>query len=218
MKKIAFIVLLFVIAPVCFAKNNDKDVGGNTPQSSKPVSDGLDLANLTFKENIQSIYKVAGVDAVSSEEKTLFGYERSESSSPNLLNYNGVSLSGEFEEKKNKIVFHYSEVEEILSMYELRIYSRSQSSGLVGEIQEKMGLPLVTKLSTDNENGISFKQAVWAKGDVIYFILQELDASGVKTSNLAVFENSNKDFYKLLGQKGYAIDPSSLIEEALRRR
>lgn len=101
-------------------------------------------------------------------------------------------------------------------MYELRIYSKPQSSEIFTQIQKKIGAPSVMKSSTDYESGVSFKQAVWAKGTVIYFLLQELDKTGVKTSNLAVFENSNKDFYKLLGQKGYAIDPDALIQEALK--
>ncbi|QLG93493.1 hypothetical protein HZF02_16695 [Pseudomonas yamanorum] len=218
MKKIAIVILLSVIAPVCFSKNNDEGVRESTIQNSKPVSGHLDLANLTFKESIQSIYELAGVEATPSEEKTLFGYERTESSSPGLLNYSGLVLSGEFENMKNKIVFHFSESGEKLSMYELRVYSQPQNSYFVEVIQKKIGPPLVTKLSTDNESGVSFKQAVWAKGDVIYFLLQELDKAGVKTSNLAVFENKDKDFYKLLGQKGYAIDPSSLIDEALKWR
>lgn len=194
------------------------DIGSNAIQSSNPVSVGLDLANLTFKESIQSIYKLAGIDAVSSGEKTLFGYERTESSSPGFLNYNGLALAGEFEDMKNKIVFHFSEDGEVLSMYELRIYSQSQNSQFAGAIQKKMGAPSVTKLSTDDESGVNFKQTVWAKGDVVYFLLQELDKTGIKTSNLAVFENSDKNFYKLLGQKGYAIDPTSLINEALKLR
>ena len=218
MKKIAFAILLSVITPVCFSKNNDGSVEGNAIKNSKTVSDSLDLAGLTFKENIHSVYKLAGIDAVPSEEKTLFGYERTESASPGFLNYNGLVLAGEFENMKNKIIFHFSERDEILSMYELRIYSPSQNSNLLEVIQKKIGPPLVVKRSTDDGSGVSFKQAIWAKETAVYFLLQELDRSGVKTSNLAVFENSNKDFYKLLGQKGYAIDPSSLIEEALKRR
>lgn len=218
MKKIAIVILLSLITPVCFSENNDGGAGGSAIQNSQVISEGLDLANLTFKENIKSVYKLAGVDATPSEEKTLFGYERTESYSPGLLNYNGLVLSGEFENMKNKIVFHFSESGGVLSMYELRVYSQPQNSHFVGAIQKKIGPPLVTKLSTDNESGANFKQTVWAKGDIIYFLLQELDKSGVKTSNLAVFENKDKDFYKLLGQKGYAIDPSSLIDEALKRR
>lgn len=148
----------------------------------------------------------------------MLGYERTESSSLGFLSYNGLVVSGDFKSMKNRIIFHFSEADEKLSMYELMIYSQSQNSELFGAIQKKNGPPLVTKLSTDYESGISFKQAVWAKGDIIYFLLQKLEKDNVEISNFAVFENTNKDFYKLLGQKGYAIDPSSLIEEALRQR
>ncbi|NVZ69440.1 hypothetical protein [Pseudomonas costantinii] len=218
MRKMVFVMLLVVIAPVCFSKSNNEKDGENSVQNSRLISNGFDLSDLTFKESIQSIYKVAGVDATLSEEKTLFGYERVESFSSELLNYDNLILSGEFEGMKNKVIFHFSEKGEILALYELRVYSQPQNSHFFRTIQRKVGPPLVTRLSTDDESGISFKQAVWVKGDIIYFLLQELGNAGVKASNLAVFENNNKDFYKLLGQKGYAIDPSSLIEEALRQR
>ena len=70
----------------------------------------------------------------------------------------------------------------------------------------------------DDGNGSYFKQTIWVKRNVIYFLLQELNKYDVKVSNLAVFKNDNTDFYTLLGIKGYAINPKGLIEEALTKR
>lgn len=218
MKKIALVILLAIMSPICFSKTNGEAGEHKSIQHSNSNSEHFDLAKLTFKENIKSIYVEAGANAAPSDEKTLLGYERTESASPQFLIYSDLVLAGESDNMKNKVIFHYSEEGEILTMYELRIYSPSQNNHLLEAIQKKMGLPLITKLSTDFESGIKFKQAVWAQGSVIYLLLQELDKADVKTSNLAVFDNSNKDFYKLLGQKGYAIDPSALIEEALKQR
>lgn len=104
MKKIIFAVIFSIIVPASFSKNSDEKDKGNGVRSTT-ASENFDLANIGFKENILSIYKLAGADAISSEEKTLFGYDRSESTSPKLLNYNGLLLSGDFDNLKNKVIF-----------------------------------------------------------------------------------------------------------------
>ncbi|KIO76396.1 hypothetical protein TH53_15105 [Pedobacter lusitanus] len=203
----------------CNSKSNGGKDKAVQVESSAAVSAGFDLADVTFKETIQSVDKSSGVSVSTSpsEEKTLTGYERVESTSPKLLTYNHSDLSGTGNNMTNKVIFHYTEKDSILAMYELRIYNAAPNNGLVKSIEGKAGKPAVDRAVKDSGSGVDFRQCVWVKDNVIYFLLQELDKTGVKTSNLAVFKNDNKDIYKLLGQKGYAISPQSLIEEALAK-
>jgi hypothetical protein len=219
MKATIFVILFAMTIQSCNSKSNgekDKDV---KTESAAPVAEGFDLAGVTFKETIQSIDKSSGIPVSTSpsEEKTLSGYDRVESTSPKLLIYNHSDLSGAGNNMTNKVIFHYTEKGGILALYELRLYNASPNNGLVKSIQEKVGAPAVDRAVKDNDSGVNFRQCVWVKDNVIYFLLQELDKTGVKTSNLAVFKNDNKDIYKLLGQKGYAVSPQALIEEALAK-
>jgi len=202
----AFLVLFTISAQSGYAQNNKNA--------------GFDLASCTFTETIQSIDKFSGIKVSTkiSAEKTLAGYERSESNSSELLNYNHSDLSGKFNQLDNKVIFHYKEKDGILGMYELRIYSAAQNNSLVKVLQTKIGVPDLERVVKDYGNGSDFKQTIWVKKDIIYFLLQELNKHDVKVSNLAVFKKNNTDFYTLLGTKGYAINPKVLIEEVLNKR
>ncbi|MBB6498449.1 hypothetical protein [Pedobacter cryoconitis] len=232
MKTTIFVILFAMTIQSCDSKNNGKNENKDTVnkaavnqdtvhkvEPATPVSGGFDLASLTFKETIQSVDQLSGVkvSASPSEEKTLFGYDRSESTSPKLLIYNQIPLAGEADNMTSKVIFHYKEKGGELAMYELRIYSAVPNNALVKAIEQKVGQPVVNNSPKDSDSGVNFKQYVWVKGDIIYVLLQELNQTGVKVSNLAVFKNDNKDFYNLLGQKGYAIDAVGLIKGALAK-
>lgn len=190
MKATIFVILFAMTIQSCNSKSNGGKDKAVQVESSAAVSAGFDLADVTFKETIQSVDKSSGVSVSTSpsEEKTLTGYERVESTSPKLLTYNHSDLSGTGNNMTNKVIFHYTEKDSILAMYELRIYNAAPNNGLVKSIEGKAGKPAVDRAVKDSGSGVDFRQCVWVKDNVIYFLLQELDKTGVKTSNLAVFK------------------------------
>lgn len=222
MKVPVMLIVSAVMMQSCNSQEKNKpktaDTRTQTMRAATSQKQGFDLSDLSFTESVAAVETVSGVKFADhpSQEKTLFGYERMESTDAILLNYAHNSLAGNAGAEKNRVIIHYLEKTSVLAMYELRVYSKLQNDMLQMLITNKTGKPVIEKYVQDAESGEKFKQLVWIKGDVIYLMLEILDKTGVKTSNLAVFKN-NKDFYVLLEQKGYAIDAKSLIEAALKK-
>jgi hypothetical protein len=171
----------------------------------------FDLSKITFKENINLLISINNVSLTAgiSEAKTIFGYERFESSARNFLNFEGVQLDGIFNNKKNKVVLHYSEIDSVLKMYEIEIYTKKECSDLVNLLEQKLGKSYLEENMqgyTDAEGSTydnTIYKRVWQdkESDISYLLQHSYEDVKAKTSPfvwLTVINNKSKELYPFI--------------------
>jgi hypothetical protein len=183
----------------------------------------FDLSKITFKENINQLIGLnnASLKDGITEAKTIFGYERFESTDKTFLNFEGVKLDGALVNKKNKVVLHYSEKDSLLKMYDVEIYTAKECSALVKLLEQKLGesyLEENMKGFTDLEGrpyDSTIYNRVWQDklNDVSYLLRHSYNDVKNRTNTyiwLTVINNKSEELYgdylQHRAKKGIAYD------------
>ncbi len=168
----------------------------------------FDLSKITFKENINQLISLnnASLKDGITEAKTIFGYERFESTDKTFLNFEGVKLNGALVDKKNKVVLHYSEKDSLLKMYDAEIYTTKECSALIKLLEQKLGQSYLEenmKGFTDAE-AITYDSTIYKRvwqdesNDISYLLQHSYEDIKNKTSPfilLTVINNKSEELY-----------------------
>lgn len=155
-----FLVLLPLLLS-CNAKPKAMADEDNLKSKDAPTSftGPLDLAKLELKEDIKAIVKEQQIkqEAVTEDDKSLFGYERIKSYDAKALKYGPAMLTGAEEKNKNYVLLHYNEETHKLAFFQVILFTRPAASALHDQLL-KLGKPEFKKKWPDgsmeiDENG-----------------------------------------------------------------
>ncbi len=192
MKKVISIILFpFLLLLACNNEENKINLHMSGETNEKEAN--FDLYKLTFKEKINQILTLNNTNLkdCASEELTLFGFERLESSSRSFMIFNGVVLFGSNKEKSNKVIIHYSEKDSLISMYEIKLFSANEIKALLISLNSLLGKPIFFSKSSGIENQ-NMEYSVWDNPEQkqSYFLIHNI-ANENSSLELTVVGNKN---------------------------
>ena len=151
----------------------------------------FDLFKMKFSKKIDNMIEPnnLSLEDGKSEALILFGYDRFQTSSEGLLLFDGISMSGNFKEKNNNVILHYSLEDKIISMYELNLYTEDKAQILKETLNKKLGKP---NHSSNNNDGL--EMTVWKDDspNIYYFLMSYNEEGQSRKTELTVIDMKNE--------------------------
>jgi hypothetical protein len=204
--KLLPIFLLLIILQSCNSQTKDKL---EKEMKKSTVSIPFDVTTLTLNEDINDILSSVNLskkDTIKNDELTLIGNERLAFDSKKLLTFNKINLASKNSLGTNNIIFHYGKIDpeigalnneknNILGMYQINLYTKSESDELYNNLILLFGKPKnVYSLGPINTS-------LWINNDLCYYYFTKDNDDFYRV--LFVYKKSDKEWIDFIGHLGF---------------
>lgn len=219
MLKITIICLVSIMIQSCNSQNKNKVKEQQEKALKNQVQVPFDLINIKLEENIKDVLNTVDMSFKDNEETdafTLFTNQKFESTASKVLVFDKIALSGKNNNQNNNVIFHYSEEDSIIKMYQVNILTKQETESLTEKLSSKFGKTIFQNQKSGNVSDIvdgvmkqtnmkfDEKVAIWSNKDLIYyFFTQIIYNNNVECkSNLFVLKKQ-KEWVDFIGGLGY---------------
>jgi hypothetical protein len=215
--KLIPICLVLLMLQSCNSQTKNKEEQKNQKKENKSiVSQPFDLASLTLNEDINEILssvKLSKKDSIKNDNLTSVGNEKLVFDSEKLLIFNGVQLANKNNHGTNSVIFHYGKIDKeigqlfneknnIIGMYQINLYTKTESEKLWKYLNLKFKEPKKYNLMSTNTY-------LWINNNICYYYYT-FDDKENKTEDdndgcdriLFVYKKSDKEWVSFIGALG----------------
>ena len=208
MKQKIHYVIILLVSLSCTSDDKKDYKADMVGRSSQKFTAGkkIDLFNITFKENLKDL----GLDYNKENQsaQTLTGYGTFVSSSPDILIFNHQSLTGKVDENQNQVVLHYSLNKQVISAFEIQLYTSDALQKVDSILIHTLGQPGFTNTSSKHpglaidKNGnmmdgprteITYQLWTNKKTGISYHLLQYRRSEKLLFAELTAFNDRSND-------------------------
>ncbi|MEL1253913.1 hypothetical protein AAEO57_09005 [Flavobacterium sp. DGU38] len=201
--KLLPILLVLILLQSCNSQTKDKEM--KKPAISKP----FDLANLTLNENINDVLlseNLSQKDTIKNDEVTLMGNAKLVFRSDKLLIFNKIKLANKNNLGINNVIFHYGKIDpeigvlnneknNVLGMYQINLYTKSESDELHNNLKLLFGKPKNTySLGPINT-------FLWINNNICYYYFTKNNDDFYRV--LFVYKKKDKEWIDFIGSLGF---------------
>lgn len=219
MLKTIIICLVSIMIQSCNSQKKDKVNEQQEKILNNQVQVPFDLINIKLEENIKDVLNTIDMCFKDNEETdafTLFTNQKFESTKSKVLAFDKIALSGKNDNQNNNVIFHYSEEDSIIKMYQVNIFSKQETESLEEKLNSKFGKTIFQNQKSGNvsdivdgemkQTNIKFdeKVAIWSNKNLIYYFFTQIryNKSIEYKSNLFVLKKQ-KEWVDFIGGLGY---------------
>ena len=219
MLKTIIICLVSIIIQSCNSQKKDKVNEQQEKVLNNQAQVPFDLINIKLNENIKDILNKVDLTFKNNEETdafTLFTNQKFESTSSKVLIFDKIALSGKNNNQNNNVIFHYSEEDSIVKMYQVNIFSKQETESLQEKLNSKFGKTIFQNQKSGNvsdiidgemkQTNIKFdeKVRIWSNENLIYYFFTQITYNDnvEYKSNLFVLKKQ-KEWVDFIGGLGY---------------
>jgi hypothetical protein len=215
--KLIPICLVLLMLQSCNSQTKNKEEQKDQKMVDKSiVLQPFDLANLTMNEDINDILssvKLSRKDTIKNDNLTSIGNEKLVFDSEKLLIFNGVQLANKNNRGINNVIFHYGKIDKeigplfneknnIIGMYQINLYTKTESENLLKYLNLKFKQPKKYNLMSTNTY-------LWVNNNICYYYYT-FDDTENKTEDdndacnriLFVYKKSDKEWVGFIGALG----------------
>lgn len=213
-------LLLFCLCACNSTTHNDASKETNRAADVAINAGKFDLLKITFKEPLEETLKTADLRLSDSEPpvSTLMGYDVFVSSSPQLLHFDGQSLTGKADSLANQAVLHYTSDGKIISAYEVQLYTADAVKKIIVGLESKFGKATFTDDSSkhpgvaiDKDGNMmdgprrEIRFQLWKNKDtgISYYLVQHSSSGELRYAEFNAINMKDKDADKWIRFKAY---------------
>jgi hypothetical protein len=201
--KLLTILLVFILLQSCNSQTKDKEV------KKTAISKPFDLANLTLNEDINDVLlseNLSQKDTIKNDEVTLMGNAKLVFNSDKLLIFNKIKLTNKNDLGINNVIFHYGKIDpeigvlnneknNVLGMYQINLYTKSESDQLYDNLKLQFGKPKNTySLGPINT-------FLWVNNNICYYYFTKNNDEFYRV--LFVYKQNDKEWVDFIGSLGF---------------
>lgn len=205
MKKTILLAVACIVMQSCNSQTTKKEKEEKKPSISKP----FDLANLTLNENINDVLlseNLSQKDTIKNDEVTLMGNAKLVFNSDKLLIFNKIKLANKNNLGINRVIFHYGKIDpeigvlnneknNVLGMYQINLYTKSESDQLYDNLKLLFGKPKNTySLGPINT-------FLWVNNNICYYYFTKDNDEFYRV--LFVYKKNDKEWVDFIGSLGF---------------
>lgn len=204
MKKIILLTVVSIVMQSCNSQTTKKE------EEKKPaISKPFDLAKLTLNEDINDVLlseNLSQKDTIKNDEVTLMGNTKLVFSSDKLLIFNKIKLANKNNLGINRVIFHYGKIDpeigvlnneknNVLGMYQINLYTKSESDQLYDNLKLLFGKPKNTySLGPINT-------FLWVNNNICYYYFTKDNDEFYRV--LFVYKKNDKEWVDFIGSLGF---------------
>lgn len=204
MKKIILLTVVSIVMQSCNSQTTKKE------EEKKPaISKPFDLAKLTLNEDINDVLlseNLSQKDTIKNDEVTLMGNTKLVFSSDKLLIFNKIKLANKNNLGINHVIFHYGKIDpeigvlnneknNVLGMYQINLYTKSESDQLYNNLNLLFGKPKnIYRLGPINT-------FLWVDNNICYYYFTKDNDDFYRV--LFVYKKKDKEWVDFIGSLGF---------------
>jgi hypothetical protein len=196
-------LLVFILLQSCNSQTKDKEV------KKTAISKPFDLANLTLNEDINDVLlseNLSQKDTIKNDEVTLMGNAKLVFNSDKLLIFNKIKLANKNNLGINRVIFHYGKIDpeigvlnneknNVLGMYQINLYTKSESDQLYNNLKLLFGKPKNTYSLG------SINTFLWVNNNICYYYFTKDNDEFYRV--LFVYKKNDKEWIDFIGSLGF---------------